>query len=118
MPARSEGPARGGPVTDLTAAAATIGAMATVSGGRLLEVDVRAFGDAFGARPLEVRHALADHPLLTLEAIAEFAETLPSSAVERHAGEQPTVVPGGAPDLDGAASATVREIEHNGAWLV
>lgn len=86
--------------------------------GRLLELDPIASTDAIGRRELGVRHRLADHPLLSLEAVAELADTLPPGAVERHEAKQPLLVPGGAPDLAGSPSETVRTIETNGRWLV
>jgi hypothetical protein len=85
---------------------------------RLLELDASASTDAIGRRELAVRHRLADHPLLSLEAIAELADALPAGAVERHEAKQPLLVPGGAPDLSGPPSETVRTIDTNGRWLV
>jgi hypothetical protein len=85
---------------------------------RLLDIDHQAFADAFGRRPLAIRHALADHPLLSLEAIAELSDSLPLRAIERHHADQPLVVPGGAPELTGPPSETVRGIETNRCWMV
>ena len=70
------------------------------------------------ARPFPVGHALADHPLLTLEGIAELADALPPSSIERHRADQPLLVPGGAEELDGRPSDTVRNIETNNTWMV
>lgn len=75
-------------------------------------------GEALGRRELGVRHALADHPLLSIEALAELADALPAGALERHEAKQPLLMPGGAPDLDGSPSETVRTIETNGRWMV
>lgn len=86
--------------------------------GRLLDLDPAAIAEALGVHELGVRHALLDHPLLSLEALAELADTLPSGAVERHEGKQPLLVPGGAADLAGSPSETVRTIETNGHWMV
>jgi hypothetical protein len=85
---------------------------------RLLELDPESCDGAIGRREFAVRHRLADHPLLSLEAIAELADALPAGAVERHAARQPLLVPGGAPDLPGSPSETVRTIEANGLWMV
>jgi hypothetical protein len=85
---------------------------------RLLELDPRATAEDIGRREFGVRHNLADHPLLSLEALAELADALPSKALERHEAKQPLLVPGGAPDVSGPPSETVRTIETNGRWMV
>jgi hypothetical protein len=85
---------------------------------RLLDIDPEAFADGFSCRPLDVRHSLVDHPLLTLDAIAELADAVPLRSVERHRADLPQVMPGGAPDLEGRPSDTVRGIETNGCWMV
>ena len=85
---------------------------------RLLHLDPGVCADAIGRREFAVRHGLADHPLLSLEALAELADALPPGAVERHAAEQPLLVPGGCCDLSGPPSETVRTIDTNGRWMV
>jgi hypothetical protein len=84
----------------------------------LLDIDGAAFASAFARRPCPVRHHLVDHPLLTLEGIAELADALPETAVERHRAKLPLVMPGGAPSLGGRPSDTVRSIETNDCWMV
>lgn len=85
---------------------------------RPIELDVRRFSACFDSEPIEVRHSLVDDPRLTLEAIAELADSLPPGSVERHAADLPMVMPGGAPAISGRASETVRGIETNGCWMV
>ena len=85
---------------------------------RFLDLDPDLCPEAIGRREFAIRHALKDHPLLTLEALAELADALPSGAVERHVGDQPMVLPGGAPHLSGRPSETVRTIASNGRWMV
>ncbi|TLY28615.1 MAG: transcriptional regulator [Nitrospirae bacterium] len=85
---------------------------------RLLELDPGTCTDALGRQEFGIRHTVADHPLLSLEAIAELADSLPSGAVERHEANQPLLVPDGCPDLSGPPSETVRTIETNGRWMV
>jgi hypothetical protein len=75
------------------------------------------FTQTFGYRPRAVRHSLVEHPLLSLDAIADLADRFPGR-IERHQADQPFVVPGGAPDLDGPPSETVRGIDSNGCWMV
>lgn len=86
--------------------------------GRLLKVGPAELADALGRREIPVRHRLADHPLLSLEAIAELADALPPGAVERHEAKQPLLAPGGLPDIDGSPSEIVRTIETSGRWMV
>ena len=87
--------------------------------GPLLDMDPDAFEDGIGRREFGLRHSLVSHPLLTLEALAELADALPAGAIERHAGQQPLLVPGGAEEKpDGPPSETVRNIERNGRWMV
>jgi Cupin superfamily protein len=83
-----------------------------------VSVDSRVFSASFGREPLAATHTLVDHQLLTLDAIAELADSLPRDAVERHEAKQPKLLPGGAPDVGGAPSDTVRGIESNGCWMV
>ena len=83
----------------------------------LLDIDRDAFAAAFGRRGLGVRHALVDHPLLALEAIADLADRFPGR-IERHRADMPLVMPDGAPELSGPPSETVRGIDHNGCWMV
>jgi hypothetical protein len=92
--------------------------MAAQATERTLEVDSSAFSAAFGRGPIAVGHRLADHPLLTLEAIAQLADSLPAGSIERHRGDLPMVMPGGAPEVEGKPSETVRGIETNGCWMV
>lgn len=84
----------------------------------LLEIDAAEFADGFDRRPFAVRHQLADHPMLTVDAIADLADRLPDEASERHRADQPLVAAGGVEDLDESPGEIVRGIEHNGRWMV
>lgn len=85
----------------------------------VLDVDRQRFAEALSRRAVKVRHALADHPLFTLEALAKLADALPLASIERaRAKNLPLVVPGGAPGVEGPPSETVRGIETNGCWMV
>lgn len=85
---------------------------------RLLEIHAPEFASAFTRRPMAVRHNLVDHPLLRLDAIAELADRLPLEDVERHRADLPLLMPGGAPEIEGTPSDTVRGIQSNGCWMV
>ena len=81
----------------------------------LLEIDAPEFSDAFARRSIAVRHALVDHPLFTLDAIAELADRLPPDSVRRERGNLPLVNREGYVDVgDGPPSATIRDVESNG----
>lgn len=84
----------------------------------MLELSSNDSAKAIGRHEFGVRHAIADHPLLTLDAIATLADRLPAAAVERHGARQPLLVPDGCPDITGAPSETVRTIETNRCWMV
>ncbi len=86
---------------------------------RLLDLGPEACADAIGRREFGVRHSLAGHPLLSMDALAALADALPPGAIERHSGDQPLLVPGGAEEKpDGPPSETVHNIERNGRWMV
>jgi hypothetical protein len=101
-----------------TVAPATRPPSATPATGRLVTIDPMGFAGAFAREPFAIGHHLVEHPLLTLEGIAELADELPRSAVERHRADLPLVMPGGAPDLEGHPSDTVRSIATNDCWMV
>jgi len=83
--------------------------------GSLLEIDRSAFSDAFAWRSIAVRHALVDHPLFTIDAMAELADRLPADSVRRERGDLPLVNRNGYVDVgEGPPSATIRDIERNG----
>jgi hypothetical protein len=84
----------------------------------LLDIDPTGFADAFGRRPMSVRHHLAGHPLLTLDAIAELADVLPGKSIERHRADLDLLSPGGAEDIGGRPSDTVRELATGNVWMV
>jgi hypothetical protein len=83
--------------------------------GSLLDIDGPEFSNAFARRSIAVRHALVDHPLFTLDAIAELADRLPPDAVRRERGNLPLVNRDGYVDVgEGPPSATIRDVERNG----
>jgi hypothetical protein len=83
--------------------------------GSLLDIDSSTFSDAFAWRSIAVGHGLVDHPLFTLDAIAELADRLPPDAVRRERGNLPLVNRDGYVDVgEGPPSATIRDVERNG----
>ncbi|MEA2347529.1 MAG: hypothetical protein QOG62_1316 [Thermoleophilaceae bacterium] len=84
-----------------------------------VELDPAAFAATFGQSPTRVGHTLAEEELLSVEALAVLAESLPVSSVEHNLGNVPTVVPGGeAPRVDMGPGQIARGIETNGCWMV
>ena len=82
---------------------------------REVEIDAEAFADAFARRSVTVRHHLADHPLFTLDAIAELADRLPPESVRRERGDLPLANYGKYVDVgEGPPSATIKDVERNG----
>jgi len=80
-----------------------------------VDIDAAAFADAFSRRSIAVRHRLADHPLFTIDAIAELADRLPPESVRRERGNLPLANSGGYVDVgDGPPSETIRNVERTG----
>jgi hypothetical protein len=80
-----------------------------------LEIDPAEFSDAFARRSTAIRHKLVDHPLFTIDAMAELADRLPPESVRRERGDLPLVNRAGYVDVgDGPPSATIRDIARNG----
>src|SRR5919198_2721985 len=92
-----------------------VAAQSNVQTSRLVEIDAGSFVEAFGRRSIYVRHSLVDHPLFTLDAIAELADRLPPESVRRERGHLPFINTDGYVDVgEGPPSATVMDIERNG----
>jgi hypothetical protein len=81
----------------------------------LLHIDEEAFADAFAQRSILVRHSLVEHPLFTMEAIAELADRLPSHSVRREHGHLPIGESHRYVDVgEGPPSASILDVERNG----
>lgn len=90
----------------------------TGASGQLLDIDEGEFARCFSERAFAVRHHLANHPLLTLDAMAELADRLPLKSIERHRADLPLLSPGTPPELEGPPSETVRDLESGNSWMV
>ncbi len=74
---------------------------------------------AFPNRPLPVRHALADHPLFSLEKLVELAARMPKDGMEYNSGKVGIdQKPEETPLVDLAPTEIVRRIREANAWLV
>ena len=86
---------------------------------RLLEIDAEQFAEHFARDPFTVRHALTEHPLLSVESLAQLADRIPADSVEHNRGDVPEVLAGGdAPQVDQTPGEIARGIETNGCWMV
>jgi Cupin superfamily protein len=89
--------------------------VANVQESRLVDVDRGSFAEAFAKRSMYVGHGLSDHPLFTLDAIAELADRLPPDSVRRERGHLPVVNADGYVEVgEGPPSQTILDIERNG----
>ena len=77
------------------------------------------FAAAYPDQPVRLTHLLVDHPLLTLPAIAELAERMPTESVEYNRGDIPLgIKPEDTPENGLSLGETIRTIETNGSWAV
>jgi len=66
-----------------------------------------------------LHHHLPDHPLLSLEALAQLGEGMPASEVEYNPGNVPIGIrPEDVPSNGLSIGETIRGIESNGSWAV
>lgn len=87
--------------------------------GKPFEVDPDLMWKKFGRESFAVSHSLMDHPLLTLDRLAELADSLPPDQAEFTESELPSILPDGSPTVEKmTAGDVVRGIETNGKWIV
>ncbi len=78
----------------------------------------KSFAANYPEVPHKLPHALGQHPLLQLGALAELAEMLPASSIEYNFADLPIGVDG-KPDPTGIPiGETIRKIEETGSWAV
>jgi hypothetical protein len=96
-----------------------ISSLPTVAPARnLVDIDSAEFAAAFARRSIPVSHSLAEHPLFTVDAIAELADRLPAKSVRRVQGDLP--LNSGYQWVDvgvGPPSESVRDVERSGARM-
>lgn len=74
---------------------------------------------AYPERPVLLRHGLADHPLLRLEALIGLASRMRAIDVEYNRGDLPVGIDAAATPANGLSIVdTIRGIEENGSWMV
>ena len=85
----------------------------------LLTLDPAAFASSFTQEPFRIGHALADHPLFTIDRLLDLCRDLPDDAVEYNAGDIPKAMSGEETPMTGlSAEETVRRIAECKSWLV
>ena len=96
-----------------------ISPLATVAPPRnLVDIDATEFAASFARRSIPVSHSLSEHPLFTVDAIAELADRLPAKSVRRVQGDLP--LNSGYQWVDvgvGPPSETVRDVERTGVRI-
>jgi hypothetical protein len=85
----------------------------------LLTIDQGAFRDGYGRSPFRVTHDLGNHPLLSLEKLAELADFLPEHRVEHNKADIPELLPSAETEsVAGTPGEVVRGIMTNGTWMI
>ncbi len=86
---------------------------------QIVTIDETRLADRFGRSPMTIAHALVDHPLLEVDAVAALAERLPADAVEHNLADLPSVAdPRSVRVSDRPVGEIAREIETSGCWMV
>jgi hypothetical protein len=75
-----------------------------------LDIDQEQLDACFGRRSFTLRHSLADHPLLSAEAVQDLADRLPAAWVRRESGTLPYESRGYVDVGRGKPSQTIRTI--------
>ena len=77
-----------------------------------------ALAHAYPNVPAKLTHALRDHPLLTLEALADLATRLSPESIEYNPGKLPIgVAPEDVPAASRSVVETIRDIAHAESWV-
>ena len=77
------------------------------------------FAALYPASAGKLAHALANHPLLTLDALATLAEALPGDSVEWNPGALPIGIdPADVPRGSLGVGETIRHIDTSASWVV
>lgn len=76
------------------------------------------FAAAYPETPHLLRHELAHHPLLALDALAALAERLPDRSIEYNRGDLPIGVDGKPAPTGMTIGETIRHIASSNSWAV
>jgi hypothetical protein len=82
-------------------------------------VALERLGVTYPLEPVPLAHGLADHPLLTLDALAELARRMDPAHMRSNLADLPIEVdPRGVHRASPDAADTIRSIGDNGSWMV
>jgi mannose-6-phosphate isomerase-like protein (cupin superfamily) len=85
----------------------------------LLEINADELSSHFAKSAFAVKHNLVADDRLSVEAVAELADALPTSSIEHNRGDVSAVVANGKVEtLDESPGDIARNIDTNGAWMV
>ena len=76
------------------------------------------FAQLYPETPHALRHELTDHPLLTLDALADLAHALTDSSVEYNRGDVPIGVDEKPGQTGLSIAQTIRTIAKSNSWAV
>ena len=76
------------------------------------------FAAAYPETPHKLSHALADHPLLAIGALARLGEALPATSVEYNRGNMPIGIDDKPAATGLTIGETIRNIETSASWAV
>ncbi len=77
------------------------------------------FAQNYPEIPHKLTHMLGDHPLLTIEALAQLGEKMPPASVEYNKGDLPVGIdPALVPANGLTIGDTIRDVETSGSWAV
>jgi hypothetical protein len=77
-----------------------------------------AFAESFGRAPLLVRHDLCDHPLLTVERVAQLADALPPEKTHHKPGAMEAIDNPREREVRESPGELARTAEEQGRWFV
>ncbi|MGB5078827.1 MAG: cupin-like domain-containing protein [Sphingorhabdus sp.] len=77
------------------------------------------FAEYYPEIPHKLNHALHEHRLLTIDALADLAETMPATSVEYNKGDLPVGIDPAAVPANGLSiGETIRSAQTSGSWAV
>ncbi|ANU07445.1 cupin-like domain-containing protein [Paraurantiacibacter namhicola] len=76
------------------------------------------FAASYPEVPHRLDHALRDHPLLSIEALAQLGEALPGASVEYNRGDLPIGVDGKPIATGLSIGETIRRVDTSNSWAV
>lgn len=77
-----------------------------------------AFAISYPETPVVIAHRLEDHPLLSLDALAELAGRIPAKSIEYNRGDLPIGVDGKPGETGLSIEETIRHIAKANSWAV